>query len=87
VRSRSQQLILFSLGGKAVHRVVAEIMQRFPELASKIAAGDEDLPYTVMSDVTRWLKTVPPRDLPAALGRLRSFVAWCEQQPRSDDPG
>jgi len=67
-----------------VHRVEAEILQRFPELASQIA-DHEDLPYTVMADVARWLETVPASAVPSTLERLRSFVAWCEQQPRNED--
>jgi hypothetical protein len=64
----------------------AEMSQRFPELAPEIAEH-HDLPYIIMSDLARWLETVSDSAVPAALERVRSFVTWCEQQPRSEDAG
>src|SRR5437762_12316855 len=61
-----------------------EMSQRFPELVPQIAEH-HDLPYIIMSDLARWLETVPEGAVPAALQRVRSFVTWCEQQARGED--
>jgi hypothetical protein len=66
-------------------RLETEMSQRFPELAAQITEH-HDLPYVIMAELGRWLETVPESAVPAALERVRSFVAWCEQQARSDDP-
>jgi hypothetical protein len=68
-----------------MQRLETEMSQRFPELAAQITEH-HDLPYVIMADLGRWLETVPESAVPAALERVRSFVAWCEQQARSDDP-
>jgi hypothetical protein len=69
-----------------MQRLEFEMSQRFPELASQIAEH-HDLPYVIMSDLARWLETIGEGAIPAALERVRSFVSWCEDQPRSEDPG
>src|SRR4051812_14550229 len=68
-----------------MHRLETEILQRFPELATQIAE-DHHLPYVIMADLVRWLETVAETAVPAAVERVRSFVTWCEQQSRSEDP-
>jgi hypothetical protein len=67
-------------------RLESEISQRFPELAGPVAEH-HDLPYVIMSELARWFAMVPEEFVPGALERVRSFVAWCEEQPRTDDPG
>jgi hypothetical protein len=67
-----------------MQRLEAEMLQRFPELAPQIAYH-EDLPYVVMRDLADWLATVPPDQIVPALDRVRGFVSWCEEQPRSED--
>jgi hypothetical protein len=69
---------------RSVQHLEAEIAQRFPELALQVAQH-HDLPYVIMSDLADWLGTVPERDISGALNRVRSFVTWCEQQPRGKD--
>jgi hypothetical protein len=68
-----------------MERLEAEITQRFPELGPQIAEN-HDLPYIIMSDLAHWLETIGEDAVPAALERLVSFVGWCHEQPRSDDP-
>ena len=68
-----------------MQRLETEMSQRFPELAAQITEH-HDLPYVIMAELARWLETVAESALPAALERVRSFVTWCEQQSRSEDP-
>ena len=69
-----------------MQRLEAEMSQRFPELAAQIAYH-EDLPYVVMRDLADWLATVPSDGIEGVLDRIRSFVSWCQEQPRSEDAG
>src|SRR4051794_4470756 len=69
-----------------MERLEREILQRFPELAPDIAQH-HDLDYVLMADLARWLSTVAANEVPAALARVRSFVSWCEEQPRGQDAG
>ncbi|MEY2511686.1 MAG: hypothetical protein QOE26_2449 [Verrucomicrobiota bacterium] len=69
-----------------MQRLETEMSQRFPELATQIVEH-HDLPYVIMAALAHWLETVPESGVPAALERVRSFVTWCEQQSRSEDPG
>src|SRR4051812_32507278 len=65
--------------------VYEEIKRRFPELDNDITRENGDLPYVQMTYIVEWLQSIPREAHTATLvERLRSFRAWCEDQPRTD---
>ena len=64
--------------------VYDEIKRRFPELDNEITRKKRDLPYMQMFYVAAWLQAMPREAITASVvERLRSFRAWCEEQPRT----
>lgn len=67
---------------KAIHD---EVLKRFPEIASRLSPGDEELPYLVVSYVADWLSTVArPMIAPQIVSRVADFHAWAQDQPRGE---
>src|SRR4051812_38139577 len=70
-----------------VERVVTPLEQKlaqdFPELRAHIE-HDTGLPYLLVSDLVEWLASFPEQTHSVA-DRVRSFLAWCDEQPRSHD--
>jgi hypothetical protein len=64
-----------------------EILQRFPEVQSRISEGDEELPYLLMGYLADWLKELGDAVTPAITERVVAFARWCENQPRGKDAG
>jgi len=69
---------------KALH---TEMLQRFPEIHSRISEGDEELPYLLMNYLADWLKDLGDGISPTIIKRVVEFTRWCESQPRGEDAG
>lgn len=60
-----------------------EILRRFPEVASFVCEGDEELPYLMVGHVANWLKTVAkPHFKRDVIQRVVGFHRWCTSQPQ-----
>jgi hypothetical protein len=57
-----------------------EVLRRFPEVASYVSQGDDELPYVVVSYIADWLLSVELD--PATIQRVVDFDRWCIDQPR-----
>jgi hypothetical protein len=67
--------------------VYEEIMRRFPELDNEITRENRDLAYIQMAYIVEWLQSMPRGTHTANIvERLKSFRAWCEDQPRTENP-
>ena len=59
-----------------------EVLRRFPEVASYVSAGDEELPYLVVGYIADWLLSVELD--PTTVQRVVDFDRWCMEQPRGE---
>jgi hypothetical protein len=64
-----------------------EIVQRFPEIRSRIFEGDEELPYMLMRHLADWLRDQGEAITPAIVERVVAFARWCESQPSGSGAG
>ena len=59
-----------------------EVLRHFPEVATSMTEGDEELPYIVALHLVDWLRTVAlPTFDPDVIRRVVEFDRWCKQQP------
>ncbi|WP_152032727.1 hypothetical protein [Ereboglobus luteus] len=59
-----------------------EILRRFPEIHHYVTDGDEELPYSMVGYIARWLKDLGPKAIsPNIIKRLQDFTHWCESLP------
>jgi len=68
-------------------QLYAEILQRFPELQSRVSEGDDELPYLVMGYLADWLKELGDAVTPEIIERVVAFARWCESHSRGKDAG
>jgi hypothetical protein len=70
-----------------IERVVTPLEQKFiedfPELRAQVERNSGS-PYLLMNDLAEWLAGLPEQTNSVS-HRVRSFLAWCRKQPRSDD--
>ncbi len=59
-----------------------EVLRRFPEVASYVFEGDEELPYLVVGCIADWLLSVELD--PATVQRVVDFDRWCTDQPSGE---
>src|SRR5690349_10020239 len=65
-----------------MQQLTDEILRRFPEVASRVYPGDEELPYLMVGHVVDWLRSVArPRLEPGVIERVVDFDRWCMAQP------
>lgn len=64
-----------------------EMLQRFPEIQSRLSEGDEELPYMLMNYLADWLRDLGDGVTSAIVERVVSFSRWCESQPSGKDAG
>ena len=68
-----------------VKQLYEQVLRQFPEVASYISDGDEELPYLVVGSIVDWLMSVAkPAIDPAIVQRVVDFDRWCMQQPRRE---
>ena len=65
-----------------VKHLYDEVLRRFPEVASYVSDGDEELPYLVVGYITDWLLSIELD--PPTVQRVVDFDRWCMDQPRGD---
>ena len=66
----------------AMRRLSDEVLRRFPEVAARVRAGDEELPYVMIRHIVEWLLTVAKPGIdPAVIRRVVDFERWCRAQP------
>jgi hypothetical protein len=63
-------------------RLHDEVLRRFPEVASYVSEGDEELPYVVVGYIADWL--LSGQLDPATVQRVVDFDRWCMDQPRGE---
>ncbi len=71
----------------AMKHLYIEMLQRFPELQTRVSEGDDELPYLVMGYLADWLKELGDAITPAIIERVVAFARWCESQPRGKNAG
>lgn len=65
-----------------------ELLTRFPELRSRMAAGDEELPYQMMGHLFDWvLEEMREGRFEDISPRIVYFTDWCELQPAGPGAG
>ena len=70
---------------QGVKHLYDEVLRRFPEVASYVWEGYEELPYLVVGYIADWLLTVAKPDLaPSVVERVVDFDRWCMEHPRGE---
>jgi len=63
-----------------------EVIKRFPEIASHLCDGDEELPYLYFSYIAWWIESLPRSEISDNLiRRISAFGDWCCSQPKGVD--
>ena len=69
---------------EAMEQLYEEVIERFPEMRSRLNDWERGQPYLVLAYLSYWLQELQPAEITEELiGKVVDLSDWCREQPRT----